>query len=134
MARQAQARILIGGRRDGFQGRVPGLLEEAFISIEIGQPLYLAGGFGGVTADIIRAIGLDGGEWLQPRADAAPPDARLPAALAELSALNKKQDPALLANGLSSDEARRLAATHRPSEIAALVSLGLGRRFAHSKR
>jgi hypothetical protein len=29
--------------------------------------------------------------------------------------------------GLDDDENRRLAATHRPSDIAALVSLGLGR-------
>jgi len=30
-------------------------------------------------------------------------------------------------NGLGDDENRRLAASHRPSDIAALVSLGLGR-------
>lgn len=32
-------------------------------------------------------------------------------------------------NGLTEEENQRLAACHRPSEIAALVSLGLGRRF-----
>ena len=34
-----------------------------------------------------------------------------------------------LDNGLSDEENRRLADSHRPSEIAALVSLGLGRKF-----
>jgi hypothetical protein len=33
----------------------------------------------------------------------------------------------LLNNGLDDAENRRLAATHRPSEIAALVATGLGR-------
>jgi hypothetical protein len=32
-----------------------------------------------------------------------------------------------LKNGLSDEENRRLAASHRSSDIAALVSLGLGR-------
>ena len=33
-------------------------------------------------------------------------------------------------NGLSAAENQRLAGCHRPSEIATLVSLGLGRRFS----
>jgi hypothetical protein len=33
----------IGGKSEGFQGELPGALEEALIALEIGQPIYLAG-------------------------------------------------------------------------------------------
>jgi hypothetical protein len=130
---QTQGCVLIGGRREGFQGRIPGLVEEATLSIQASQPLYLAGGFGGVTTDIIKAIGLDDGAWLPPRTDSPAGSPRLVSALVELSNLSREAGPDALANGLSDDENRRLAATHRPSEIAALVSLGLGRRFGVQK-
>jgi SLOG-like protein len=41
------------GRRKGLQGNLPGVVEEALISLDAGQPIYLAGGFGGVTMDIL---------------------------------------------------------------------------------
>ena len=133
MAHHTDARVLIGGRGEGFQGRIPGILEEALCSIDAGQPLYLAGGFGGVTWDIVKGLGLDDGTWLPSREDAFQQDARFRAGMAELSECAKKSNYDLGANGLSLEENRRLAATHRPSEIAALVSLGLGRRFERKK-
>jgi SLOG-like protein len=135
MAAQCNGRVLIGGKREGFQGRFPGVLEEALISaisVEANQPLYLAGGFGGVAADIARTLGIDDGAWLPANAGEPAADGRLPSALDQLSKVVKSKDPKALSNGLSTDENRRLAATHRPSEIAALVSLGLGRRFTTS--
>ncbi len=58
MARTTAARVLIGGaaepRREppgeGYTGRFPGVVEEAWRSLEIGQPLYVVGGFGGAAA------------------------------------------------------------------------------------
>jgi SLOG-like protein len=132
MATQCNGRVLIGGKRAGFQGHFPGVLEEALISVEANQPLYLAGGFGGVAADITKTLGIDDGEWLPANADEPAADGRLASAFDQLSKLVKSKDPKALSNGLSTDENRRLAATHRPSEIAALVSLGLGRRFTTS--
>jgi len=76
MATKTQGRVLIGGKRTGFQGEIPGLVEEALISLEQDHPVYLAGGFGGVTADIVQALGVDDGSWLPPLADARPPDPR----------------------------------------------------------
>jgi hypothetical protein len=35
---------------------MPGLLEEAIISLEQGQPIYLAAGLGGVAYHIARAL------------------------------------------------------------------------------
>jgi hypothetical protein len=129
MATDSNGRVLIGGKREGFQGELPGLVEESLISLEHGQPLYLVGGFGGVTTDIIRALNVDDGAWLPGQPNAAPPDERLVAGLAQLSDFATRKAWNGLNNGLSADENRQLAATPRPSEIAALVSLGLGRRF-----
>lgn len=128
MAAHTHARVLIGGRRHGFQGRIPGLMEEALLSIEANQPIYLAAGFGGVTADIARAVGVDGGSWLPRREDALPDDERLIEGANELAEAARRNG-ASPANGLTDDESRRLAATHRPSEIAALLSLGLARHM-----
>jgi hypothetical protein len=123
------ARVLIGGRREG-SGRLPGLIEEAILALEAGHPIYLAGGFGGAAFDIARALGVDDGSWLPPM---DPPDrsAEFTDGHAKLAALAASPGWDGLDNGLSKEENRRLAATHRPSEVATLVGLGLGR---HSRR
>jgi hypothetical protein len=132
MAQTESGRILIGGRRAGFQGAMPGVLEEASLSLANGQPLYVAGGFGGASADIANALGIGGSGWLPVDPIAPPPDNRLTAGLQELTRLATKTGWKASSNGLSEDENSQLAATYRPSEIAALVSLGLGHRFAQS--
>jgi SLOG cluster2 len=129
MAGHTQGRIFIGSRRKGFQGDLPGIAEEALISLDAGQPIYLAGGFGGVTVDILQALGVDDGSWLPQDPDMASPDERLVRGIGMLADIRSRDDWAGLQNGLSDEENRKLAAAHRPSEIAALISLGLGRRF-----
>ena len=52
------ARILLGGRTEGYKGRMPGIAEEALLSLEAGQPVFLLGGFGGATRDIAEALHL----------------------------------------------------------------------------
>ena len=42
-------RVCLGGRTHGFQGKEPGVVEEAKLAVEYGRPLYLMGGFGGAT-------------------------------------------------------------------------------------
>jgi len=129
MTENTDGRIFVGGRREGFQGDLPGLVEEAIIALEAGQPVYLAGGFGGVTMDIAQALGIHDFSWFPERPDAPPPDERLTKGLQILADMPKQTNWTGLENGLSDEENRKLAATHRPSEIAALISLGLGRRF-----
>lgn len=129
MAQQTHGRIVVGGKRSGFLGHMPGVIEEALMAIDYGQPLYLAGGFGGVTADIIRALGVDDMAWLPEPEDTTPRDPRLIAGLERLVERAGETGMRSLRNGLDEAENRRLAASHRPSEIAALLSLGLGRRF-----
>ncbi|RBQ19597.1 hypothetical protein DP939_12675 [Spongiactinospora rosea] len=114
---RTHARVLIGGRRHGFQGELPGPLEEALLAVGGGTPVYPAAGFGGVTADIAHALGMGGGH---PDDPAAP---RLTAGLDRLRALA----PEAPRNGLSDAENLTLATTRRPGEIAALVTLGLAR-------
>jgi hypothetical protein len=132
MRSRTQARVILGGRRHGFLGQYPGLLEEAILALEPPdpQPLYLAAGFGGVTADIARTLDPAAMSWLPPDLDAPPEDPRLAEGLTRLAALRGGPLWRGLDNGLTAEENRGLAATHRPGEIAVLVSLGLGRHFA----
>ncbi|WP_431918792.1 hypothetical protein [Micromonospora wenchangensis] len=122
MSAQQQGRVLIGGRRTGYQGSIPGLMEEALFALRARQPIYLAGGFGGVTADIARVLGADDGDWL-PR-PGPPPDSP---GYADGVRLLRDAARSGWDNGLTARENGWLAVTHRPGEIAALVSLGLGR-------
>jgi hypothetical protein len=58
MELQTTARIVLGGKAqprtekqpDGFGGRYPGILEEAWRCLQLGHPLYVVGGFGGAGA------------------------------------------------------------------------------------
>lgn len=131
MRDQQDGRVLIGGAREGFQGEIPGLMEEALLTLESGKPLYLAGGFGGVTLDIAQALGVDDGSWLPPT-NPPPTDPRYSQGYAQLARLASSPAWRGLHNGLSDEENRKLAASHRPSDIATLVALGLGRQ-AHGR-
>jgi hypothetical protein len=58
MRAETQARIVLGGRVDKFKGAMPGIAEEALLSLKERQPLFLMGGFGGCTRDIAETMGL----------------------------------------------------------------------------
>jgi len=133
MTGNTSGRVLIGGRREGFQGDMPGLLEEALLAVEKSQPIYLAGGFGGITLDIAVALGVDDGKSLPALPDAPTADERVVKGMARLAEAAKATGSKSLENGLTRGENQRLAACHRLSEIAALVSLGLGRRLAATR-
>nr|VFJ65768.1 MAG: hypothetical protein BECKDK2373B_GA0170837_115316 [Candidatus Kentron sp. DK] len=124
----------------GFTGDWPGLVEEAIFALEADQPIYLAGGFGGVTLplDMVRALGIDDCDWFPEFSDGGldfpGPDPRWSDSMERLARIRKEQGGKLPDNGLDDFENRQLAATHRPSEIAALISLGLGRRFVGERK
>jgi hypothetical protein len=58
MALKAAARVIVGGQSsprrekggEGYGGCYPGVVEEAWRSLEAGTPLYVVGGFGGASA------------------------------------------------------------------------------------
>ena len=109
------ARVILGGRTTGSLGDLPGVLEEAELTLQAGQPLYLLGAFGGCAAIMVEAV-----------RGAAPPadlDARAHAALAGLG----RAGWAGLRNGLDDDECERLAVTPHVEEAAALILRGLKR-------
>jgi hypothetical protein len=56
MASDSDARIILGGKQSNFLGYVPGIVEEAYYSLDAKKPLYLLGGFGGATKSIISTI------------------------------------------------------------------------------
>lgn len=126
LIRRTDGRLMMGGRRANFQGRRPGLIEEAQLALQVDQPLYLAAGFGGATADIARAAGFDM-SWLPPDHTAL----RLSDDVARgLEELRVTVGTRKLRTGLNKADITILTRTHRPSEIATLVSRGLARVFA----
>ena len=53
---KSSIRICAGGRRCGYKGAMPGVLEEVLLALKTNKPLYLLGGFGGVVQDIVATI------------------------------------------------------------------------------
>lgn len=51
-----KARVLLGGKIDGYSGWLPGIFEEALVTLEHSAPLYLLGGFGGAAEVLARTL------------------------------------------------------------------------------
>ena len=120
LIQHTDARVLIGGKERNYRGEMPGVLEEALLAIEAGQPLYLAGGFGGATATIAATVAGLEDRW-PPATDGIDP--------APLTETAERSGWDLIDNGLTTEENQKLAVTHRPSEVASLVAIGLKRAF-----
>lgn len=52
------ARIVLGGQVAEYKGCMPDVAEEAILSIQSRQPLFLVGGFGGSARDVAETLGL----------------------------------------------------------------------------
>lgn len=52
------ARVLLGGQVANYKGRMPGVAEEALMSLRTSQPVFLIGGFGGCARDVAETLGL----------------------------------------------------------------------------
>jgi hypothetical protein len=116
LAGSTGARVLIGGKLQGFQGVMPGVMEEATLAVAAGQPVYLAGGFGGATG-LLAAAAVDNEPLLGWETEGVAEETFKLAHVAVESGLPP--------NGLSRDQNRRLATTYRPSEVAWLIATGL---------
>ena len=114
MRGETDARIGLGGRVEGYKGEMPGIAEEALLSFQAGQPLFLVGGFGGCTKDIAETIGLVD-TWSSNRL-AWPGRQRF-----------ECYGPDNLHNGLSTEENQILARTPHIEQAVSLVMLGLHR-------
>lgn len=142
------ARVLLGGRREGWNGVMPGIAEETLVASQVGCPLYVIGGFGGGARLIAEAL----------LGDVFPPELTLEhhvrvsagfrltqagyAAFDAEGALGARYDnlrsalgrvrgdiPAGLANGLSEPENRELMTTESVPVLCRLMAKGLAWRF-----
>ncbi len=52
----SHARICAGGKLYGYNGKMPGVLEEILIAIEKKKPLFLLGAFGGVVGEVCKVL------------------------------------------------------------------------------
>lgn len=109
---EIHARIVLGGRVENFKGSMPGIAEEALISLSSGTPLFVLGGFGGCARDIAETLGL------------AAPWPPLNRTWPERPAFSRF-GPYSLNNGLSMDENRILAKTPHIDQAIILILKGL---------
>jgi hypothetical protein len=115
LAATCDARILLGGRVAEYQGQMPGVAEEALLSIRAGKPTYLAGGFGGCTRDIINAMNIDAPMLTSRSANWK--------GCEQFQSFRERE----LHDRLKLDERNRLATTTHVDEIVVLLLKGLAR-------
>jgi len=147
------ARVLLGGKVDGYSGFLPGLFDEALATLERGVPLFVLGGFGGAAETLAHALLDPAGTrrdelteaWHRARnanvaklaalasQHALPASARTTAqALDALYQRIEAARPALasvLDTGLSEPETRELLATQDMRRAVQLVHRGIGNRL-----
>lgn len=125
LATISDTRVLIGGQLSGFAGVMPGIVEEAVVAVEAGQPLYVSAGFGGAAALVAQRLNLDDLSWAPNDFPARPHDERIDLGLDLLGAAARSSGWIAKSCGLDQRGIRQLAASHRASEIASLVVRGL---------
>jgi hypothetical protein len=156
MTQEVSARVVIGGRAEKFAGIYPGVIEEAWLALVAGRPLFLCGAFGGVsrllidaiatgtpdavlacmqTAEISKSIEIARARGLS-LVDARTSQNGLPDSQTlvlgekmalDFSVVGKDGVAATLKNGLSDEENEQLFYASEPEEIARLVLSGLSK-------
>ncbi len=146
-----QARVILGGKvgptlsaqPDGgqrvtwYSGRIPGVIEEALLTLRAGQPLFVCGGFGGaaeVVADLLE--GRCRPEFTWDYQKAAPFAEGMRQIYGQQGVLWENYDEMVtffrtvgvdglaLQNGLSVDENRELFRSRDPNRIVELLLMG----------
>jgi hypothetical protein len=134
---EVDARVIIGGRfSSGFKGRMPGILEEALLSIRAERPVYLIGAFGGCARLVVNALeGVERPELTWAYHDTAAHSEGLRRLYhergqeweeyEEVGAFLRNFGIAGLKNGLTIEENRELASTRSAERIIELVLRGI---------
>lgn len=112
MQQATDARVLLGGAVTGYRGAIPGIAEEADLTLQAKQPMYLLGGFGGCARDIAETVGI-APKWLGSRGDWP---GRSTFQYVKHADFN---------NGLTPDELELLARTPHVDQAVILVMRGL---------
>lgn len=132
------ARIALGGRIEGQQGLLPGIMEESLLALRSDVPLFLLGGFGGCARLVIDALQGEGPMELTveyqientPRYSElldASSSAGIPSTFDNDVQYLNDVTIERLRNGLDEDENERLFVSDDVDEIVAYVIRGLGR-------
>lgn len=121
------ARVFLGGNLARFAGNAPGIIEEAIVAVEARQPILIAAGFGGASALVSRHLLIDDLQWAPQDFPLRPDDQRIDDALERLEEVAATVSWVATSAGLDPQELRQLSASHRASEIAALVVAGISR-------
>lgn len=117
MLADIRARVVLGGRVEGYKGAMPGIAEETYLSLEAHQPVFVLGGFGGCARDIAETLGL-ADRWAGSRDDWSGRE------------YFREYSPDDLHNGLSRDQNLVLAHTPHIQQAVNLVSRGLRQVFS----
>jgi SLOG cluster2 len=112
MRQFSHARIVLGGRVEGYKGTMPGIAEESLLALQAGQPLFLLGGFGGCARDIAETMDVISG-W---------PGSRGNWPSREQFMHFKAED---CNNGLTDEEIQTLAKTPHIDQAIGLILRGL---------
>lgn len=140
MSAGIHSRLVLGGRVSGQVGLLPGVVEEAVLAVDMGLPLYVAGGFGGCGR--VVAAALEG---------AAPPELAIEHQMEKTPRYGELLEAARsrgispdfeaiahrfagigitgLRNGLDETDNRRLVHTDDTEEVTTLVLRGLHRLY-----
>ncbi len=121
VTRETIARVVLGGKLWGSSGRAPGILEEAAISLDAGQPLFVIGGAGGAAGLLAHALRGQADHETVTRLANEPGYSGADAMLAHFGPDTD------LHNGLDRQENERLLTTTDVNQVVHLVLTGLGR-------
>lgn len=140
---QSQARLVIGGKLAAISGLVPGVVEEAWLSLIYKKPLYLVGGFGGATKAVSDLmLGIERPEFTDVWAKNLLTDHDSVLALykqyggdacpmsqmgVDIKSCAEKGLVLALNNGLNDEENRELMCCTDAQRITKLILTGLGR-------
>lgn len=110
---KCNARIVIGGKTKGYLGKLPGVVEEAFLAHKNGVSLYVVGSYGGAAELLVKCL-----EGLKPEGLDI-----------EVSEYFNKVGFQGLNNGLSPEENKELCYCDNIAQTIALILSGLKRRL-----
>ncbi len=134
---EAVARILVGGKKSSFTGRMAGIVEEFIIAREKNHPIYLIGGFGGAAKVLVDIIEKKDGVSSETLKQTALSDAKTSKLYKYYDSQGQPIDYTVLDgtaindlnNGLDEEENKRLFHSVNVMEIVSLVLKGLQKKF-----
>lgn len=142
MNEDINARIIIGGKKQDYNGIYPGLLEEVILAMSTEKPVYLIGAFGGITQEIIKCLLGEGTEVLSKEYQSdynsynvfydyynqqAIADRLEPIDFDSITEILKSKGIEGLNNGLTEEENKTLFGSTNTIEIISLILKGLSK-------